>query len=316
MSYKNKKIRAILTGTSDFGIPSFQALLKDQRFEITGVITQPDKPTDRKQIITPPPIKVEAEKNGITVYQPEKINDIKSKIENLKSEIGVVISYGQIIPEEILEIPECGFINVHGSLLPKYRGAACAQAAILNGDKQTGITIIKIDKGLDTGPILWQDKLPIAPDDTAETLLEKLSRLAAEILPSVIEKYIAGEIKPIPQDDAQASYVKQLKKQDGLIDWTKPAKEIERFVRAMQPWPGAFTNIKNKKTGALMSLKIAETAPNLLAINQYKAGEFFLINNGLAAQCGRNALIIKKLQLEGKKEMNSLEFLKGSSWIL
>lgn len=314
------KIKTIFIGTSDFGIPALRVLLKDKQFEIIAVITQPDKPTGRKQILTPPPIKAEAEKYQIPVFQPGRINNLKSQIANLKSQIIIVAAYAQIIPEEILNLPKYGCINIHGSLLPKYRGAACVQAAILNNDKQTGITIIKMDKGLDTGPILWQDKINIESGDTAGALYEKLSLLGAKILPVAIKKYIAGEIKPIPQNNAKASYVKRLKKQDGLIDWAKSAVEIERFIRAMAPWPSAYTITKNKKqkTKNSLMLKLLESEHEILQINKnkYKIGEIFLYNNKLAVQCGKDALIIKKLQLEGKKEMKSEDFIKGNNWII
>lgn len=319
MNNKINKIRTIFIGASDFGIPAFRALLKDKRFKIIAVITQPDKPAGRKQILTPPPIKTEAEKCRIPIFQPRRINDLKSQIANLKPEIIIVIAYAQIIPEEILNLPKYGCVNIHGSLLPKYRGAACVQAAILNNDKQTGITIIKMDKGLDTGPILWQNKINIESRDTAGALYEKLSFLGAEILPIAVKKYIAGEIKPIPQDNAKASYVKRLKKQDGLIDWAKPAVEIKRFIRAMAPWPNAYTKIKNQKSKIKIiekNLKITEIEHQPLKINKYKIGEIFPRNGKLAVQCGKGALIIKKLQLEGKKEMTSEDFLRGYKWIV
>lgn len=329
MNNKINKIRTIFIGTSDFGIPAFKALIKDKRFEIIAVITQPDKPAGRKQIPAPPPIKTEAQKCRIPIFQPRRINDLKSQIANLKSEIIIVIAYAQIIPEKILNLPKYGCINVHGSLLPKYRGASCVQAAILNNDKQTGITIIKMDKGLDTGPILWQNKINIESRDTAGALYEKLSLLGAEILPVAVKKYIAGEIKPIPQDNARASYVKRLKKQDGLIDWAKPAVEIERFIRAMAPWPSAYTKIKNLRPSRISlglkkskikiiekNLKIIKVREEPLKINKYKIGEVFPRNGKLAVQCGKGALIIKKLQLEGKKEMTSEEFLRGCKWII
>jgi methionyl-tRNA formyltransferase len=339
MNNKINKIRTIFIGTSDFGIPAFRALIKDKQFEIVSVITQPDKPAGRKQILTPPPIKTEAQKYKIPVFQPERIADLQSKIsaqggcasgaKNLNPDIIIVIAYAQIIPEEILNLPKYGCVNVHGSLLPKYRGAACVQAAILNGDKQTGVTIIKMDKGLDTGPILWQDKINIESRDTAGALYEKLSLLGAKILPVAVKKYIAGEIKPIPQNNAKASYVKQLKKQDGLIDWSKSAVEIERFIRAMAPWPSAFSKIQSsppeaghpwaeklKVKSEIKNLKITEIEHQPLKINEYKIGEVFLHNNKLAVQCGKDALIIKKLQLEGKKEMKSEDFIKGNNWII
>lgn len=305
MTHTTKKIRAIFIGTPDFGIPAFRALVQDKQFEIIAVITQPDKPVGRKQILTPPPIKVEAKKHKISVFQPEQITDLQSTIKNLKPEIIIVIAYAQLIPEEILNLPKFGCINVHGSLLPKYRGAAVIQAPILNNDKQTGITIIKMDKGLDTGHILAQAEIKIKSNETGDSLYDRLSQLGADLLPGTLKKYIVGKIKPRPQDETKANYVKQIKKKHGLINWARTAMEIERFVRAMAPWPSAWTWWKNKR------LKITAVQQQPLAINSYKPGKTFIYNSGLAVQCGRDALIIKKLQIEGKKEITSDEFLKG-----
>ncbi|MEA3464164.1 MAG: methionyl-tRNA formyltransferase [Patescibacteria group bacterium] len=305
MHSNNHKIKTIFIGTPDFGIPAFRALMQDKQFEIIAVITQLDKPVGRKQILTPPPIKIEAIKHKIPIFQPKEIADLQFEIKNLKPEIIVVIAYAQLIPEQILNIPKFGCINVHGSLLPKYRGASVIQAPILNNDKQTGITIIKMDKGLDTGPILAQAAINIKSAETSETLYDKLSQLGADLLPGVLKKYIVGKIKPRPQDETKASYVKQIKKKYGLIDWARTAMEIERFVRAMASWPSAWIWWKNKR------LKIITVQQQPLPINSYKQGKIFIYNSGLAVQCGKDALIIKKLQLEGKKEMNSDEFLKG-----
>ncbi len=305
MSYKIKKIRTIFIGTPDFGIPAFNALIKDEQFEIIAVITRPDRPVGRKQILTPPPIKVEAIKHKIPVFQPRRIADLQSKILNLKSGIIIVIAYAQLIPEEILNLPKFGCINIHGSLLPKYRGAAVIQAPILNGDKQTGITIMKMDKGLDTGPILAQAEIKIESNETGDSLYDKLSQLGADLLLDTLKKYIAGKIKPKPQDETKASYINQLKKKHGLIDWSKPAVKIERFVRAMASWPSAWTWWHNKR------IKIIKVQKKPLAINSYKPGKTFLYNSGLAVQCGKDALIIEKLQLEGKKQVASDEFLRG-----
>jgi len=303
MHHQPNKIRTIFIGTPDFGIPAFKALIKDEQFAIIAVITQPDKPINRKQILTPLPIKVEAEKYKIPIWQPKQISNFQFPISNI--DLIIVIAYAQLIPEKILSIPKYGCINVHGSLLPKYRGAAVIQAPILNGDKQTGITIMKMDKGLDTGPILAQAKINIKTTETAETLYDKLSQLGADLLLDTLKKYIAGKIKPRPQDATRASYVHQLKKKHGLIDWSKPAVEIERFVRAMTSWPSAWTWWQDKR------IKIVSVQQKPLQINSYKPGKTFIYNNGLAAQCGKDALIIKKLQLEGKKEMDSEEFLRG-----
>lgn len=302
------KIRTIFIGTPDFGLPAMKELVNDSDFDLVAVITQPDKPVGRKQILTQPPIKVEAIKNNIPVLQPDRISAIKNQIAELAPDVIVVAAYAQIIPEEILNTPKYGSINIHGSLLPKYRGASCIQAAILNGDKETGITIMKMDAGLDTGPILAQNSLEITPNDNTGTLYAKLSDLGAKTLIPALKKYINKEITSISQDNAKSSYAKQLKKEDGKIEWQKSAGEIEKFVRAMHPWPGAFSTITNKEK---KKIKIIETENRILSINKYKIGEIFLDNNELAVQCGQDALIVKKLQIEGKKESSAEEFLRG-----
>jgi len=300
-----EKIKLIFAGTPDFAVPGFRALLNDENFKILAVITQPDKPVGRHQILTPPPIKTEAQKNNIPVWQPNKIAEIKEKIRQINPDLAVLIAYGQIIPQEILDIPRFGWVNVHGSLLPRWRGAACVQAPILVGDKKTGVTIMKIEKGLDTGPILKQTEMKIDPKETAETLHDKLSTLGSEILPDAIKDYIDGKIELKPQNNSEASYAPTLKKEDGEINWQKKAEEIERMARAFYPWPGTWANWQNKK------IKIISVSPASLKINSYKIGQIFLHDNQLAVQCGQNALIIKKLQLEGKKETTAEEFLRG-----
>lgn len=328
------RIKIIFIGTPDFAIPSLRALIKDARFDIIAVITQPDKKVGRKQIITPPPVKVEASKYNIPIFQPDKILNLKSEILNFKPNIVVVIAYAQIIPESILEIPAYGCVNVHASLLPKYRGASPIQAAIMNGDKETGVTIMKIDsprempqngnsanggiisrgKGLDTGPILAQKSVKISNSDTTGTLYGKLSELGAEILAPTIKEYITGKIAPQGQDNSIASYARLLKKEDGKIDWKKTAALLEKFIRAMNPWPGAFASLKIKNNYLL--LKIIEVEHRPIKINNYKIGEIFLDNGKLAVQCGQDSLIIKKLQLEGKKAMASEEFLRGNKELI
>ncbi|MFA4834008.1 MAG: methionyl-tRNA formyltransferase [Patescibacteria group bacterium] len=298
-------IKIIFAGTPDFAVPGFKAMLADKDFKILAVITQPDKPVGRKQILTPSTVKTEAQKNNIPVWQPDKIAEIKGEIKKSNPDLAVLAAYGQIIPQEILDIPCFGWINVHGSLLPRWRGAACVQAPILASDKKTGITIMKIEKGLDTGPILKQTEIKIDPEETAETLHDKLARLGAKILPGTIKEYIDGKIKPKPQDNQKASYAPTLKKEDGKINWQKKAEEIERMVRALTPWPRTWTNWQNK------IIKIVSISPTPLKINNHKIGQIFLYNSQLAVQCGKNALIIKKLQLEGKKETTAEEFLRG-----
>ncbi len=303
-----KKIRTIFIGTPDFAVPSLKALTKDKFFNIIAVITQTDKKAGRKQIITSPPIKTEAKKYNIPILQPIKIKDITSDIKKLKPNIVIVAAYAQLFSEELLTIPKFGFINVHGSLLPKYRGASCIQAAILNGDKETGITIMKIDAGLDSGPILAQKSIPIESNDNSESLSNKLSNLGVKMLIPIIKDYISGKIKLVLQDEKRASYVKTLKKQDGRINWKRPALELECFIRAMTPWPSAYSEVKRNAI-----LKIIEVEHSPVKINDHKVGEIFLYDSKLTVQCGQNALIIKKLQLAGKKEMTAEEFINGYS---
>ncbi|PIR13959.1 methionyl-tRNA formyltransferase [Candidatus Falkowbacteria bacterium CG11_big_fil_rev_8_21_14_0_20_39_10] len=313
---EQNEIKTIFIGTPEFAVPTFMSLVKDDFFDIQAVVTQPDKKVNRKQTLTPPPIKIKAQENNIRVYQPEKISDFQLPASPNRSEpiadfdLAVVISYGQIIPKKILNILKYGSINVHGSLLPRYRGAACIQAPILNGDKESGITIIKMDAGLDTGPILAQNKIKLDTEETASSLHDKLSKLSAQILPKAIKDYVKEKIKPIPQDKTKATYVRELKKEDGRIDWKKPAVKIERMVRAFNPWPGVFTQVKSKKL-KVESIKFLEVEHKILKVNKYKIGELFLDNNKLAVQCGRDALVIKKLQLAGKKPMSAEEFLRG-----
>jgi methionyl-tRNA formyltransferase len=302
---KNKKYKLIFMGTPEFSLPGLQKLINETSFEIVGVFTQPDRPINRKQILTPPPVKKLALENKLAVFQPEKIRTEIEIIKNLKPDLIVVIAYGQIIPQTILDIPTYGCINVHASLLPKYRGAACLNAPILNGDIETGVTIMKMEAGLDTGPILRQAILKLDSREKLETIHDKLSSMGADLLIPTLHDFIAKKIIPQSQDDSQASYIKILKKEDGRIDCKKSAIEIERMIRAYHPWPGTFIDTNHK------ILKIISVAPEILKINNYKNGQLFLNNNQLAIQCGQDALYILKLQLEGKKVMTSEEFLRG-----
>lgn len=304
------KLRTIFIGTPTFANPSLEALISDSFFDIVGVITQPDRPVGRNQVMTPPPVKELALKHGLPVMQPEKIRNFGAEIEALNPDIIVLVAYGQIIPESILNLPRFGCINVHGSLLPKYRGAAVIQAPILNGDQETGVTIMKMDAGLDTGPIIAQSAIKLDADETAATLFPKIAQLGANVLASTLKRYIAGGLKLQPQDESQASYVKILTKEDARIDWQKPASEIERSIRAMATWPGAWTKWGEK------TLKIRSVEKDSLQINQYKAGQIFVNNGRLVVQCGINSLVISRLQLEGKNEMSSEDFLRGQSDIV
>lgn len=293
-------------------IPSF-AFCSRGPFQPTLVITAPDRPAGRKQILTPPPVKILAEKYGIPVLQPEKIKNYKFTIESYEPDLIVIAAYGQILPKEILEMPKYGCLNLHPSLLPRWRGASPIQFTILTGDKETGATIILMDGKMDHGPILANSKLLIANSKiTYGQLSKELAELGAKLIIKTIPKWVKGEIKPVPQDESKVTYTKILKKEDGRIDWEKPAEEIERQIRAFEKWPGSFCFWpKNSQKIRLKILKVD-------VLNQSSHGPFGIqgktfqaSNNKIAVQAGKNFLIVEELQPEGKKPQRSEEFLRG-----
>ncbi len=290
-----------------FGTPEFAAVVLERLINAgyvpEAVICNPDEPVGRKQILTSPPTKILAGKYGINILQPEILANYKLLITNYKPDLAIIAAFGKIIPKTILDIPKHGFINVHGSLLPRYRGASPIQSAILNGDKETGITIMKVDEEMDHGPVLINSKLLIANGDTYDSLSQKLAISGAKLLIKVIPDYVSGKIKPIEQDHSKATYTKVIKKEGGKIYWSKSAEEIERMTRAFYPWPTAWAVWNNK------ILKIFEAG--VANGNDKKAGEVFLRKNELVVQCDDSNLIIKKLQLEGGKILSAKEFLNG-----
>ncbi len=299
------QIRTIFIGTPDFALPALKALARDADFLIKAVVTQPDMPAGRNLAPTPPPIKELALRYKLNILQPQKISQILDTLRDLEPDLIVVAAYAQIIPETILNLPKYGCLNIHPSLLPKYRGASPVHAAILNGDKLTGVSIMLMDKTLDTGPILSQESLKIDNDETTITLLVKTAELGAKLLIPTIKKYAKGQIIPQPQASEKVSYVKMFEKKDGLINWGKPATEIERLVRAFASWPSAWTWIKGKQ------MKILSVNQEPLNLNTYKPGKTFIYNNCLAVQCGTDALLIKKLKMEGKNEISGEDFVRG-----
>ena len=303
---QENKYKIIFAGTSEFGLPCLKSLIENDLFEVVAVITQPDKKQGRKQELTPSPVKQKAQEKGLEVWQPAKIEDIADSIQELSPDVMVVVSYGQIIPEDILNIPEYGSINVHGSLLPRYRGAAVIPAPIRHGDKKSGVTIIKMDSGLDTGDILEQKEIELDLKETSSSLHDKLAELGGDIIIPTLTSYIKGEITPQPQDGSRADYVKTLTKKDGHLDWTRPAREIEREVRALNPWPGTFGYINGKM------LKILETDNQIKPNSEQSPGILFVDKeNNLNLQCGQGVLKIERLQPEGKKSLTAPEFLQG-----
>ncbi|MFA5155495.1 MAG: methionyl-tRNA formyltransferase [Patescibacteria group bacterium] len=307
----DKKLRLIFMGTPEFACPGLQALLDEPSFELAAVFTQADKPVGRRQALTPPPIKRLAEQHQIPVFQPAKIKTATQAIRDLQPDLIIVIAYGKIIPPEILTIPEYGCLNVHASLLPKYRGASCLNAPILNGDAETGVTIMQIDAGLDTGPILRQAKIKLSGRETLSDLHDRLAELGAKELIPTIKDFVQGKIKPQAQDESRASYVKILNKTDGRIDWSKPAIEIERQVRAYDPWPGSYTVSPDGK-----SLKILSVEREPIGSANHQIGEMFLSDGKLLVQCGQAALSILRLQMAGGKPLSAEEFKRGHSALI
>ena len=305
----NSKI--IFIGTPDFGAIILEKLCEN-KYKPILVITFPDKPVGRKQIITPPPVKVVAEKYKIPVLQPEKITDIKEKIINNKPDLIIVAAYREILPKEILKIPKCGCINVHPSLLPKWRGSSPIQFAILNRDKETGITIILMDEKMDHGPILAQKSIKIEEKERAKTLHDKLVNIGADLLLKTILSFQKGLIKANPQNDAEATFSKILVKDDGRINWGKSAEEIEREIRAFDVWPGSFTFWE--KGSQLLRIKIlkARVFNKTKHALTYPIGKTVVVpQNEIGVQCGKDFLVLEKLQLEGKKEISSEDFIRG-----
>lgn len=324
------KLKIIFAGTPKFGqiileklikhMPSFTlspympsfVLSSQGPFQPILVITAPDKPVGRKKILTPPPVKILAERYRIPVLQPEKINNYKFTIESYEPDLIIVAAYGQILPKEILEIPKYGCLNVHPSLLPRWRGASPIQYTILEGDAEAGVSIILMDEKIDHGSIVSLKKLNEKNVKWTHAELEdKLTDLGAKLLVETIPKWLKGEIKPQPQDESQATYTKILERDDGKIDWRKSADEIERQVRAFNPWPGSFCFLSQK--GKDLRLKILKVGISLQKTHGpfgIRGKTFLAPNNRIAVQTGRDFLIIEELQLEGKKSMASEEFLE------
>jgi methionyl-tRNA formyltransferase len=302
-------LRIVFMGTPELAAASLRALLHAPEFQIAGVVTQPDQPKGRGLKLQSSPVKEIALQNKLPVLQPKRARDeaFIRELRELQPELIVVAAYGQILPKAILDLPRLGCLNVHTSVLPKYRGAAPIQWALLNGDTETGVTIMKMDEQMDTGAILAMEKIPIRSDDNAQTLHNRLADLGAALLLKTIPDYVAGKIQPRPQPSAGVSYAPKIKKSDGQIDWQQPAETIANRVRAMIPWPGAFTRLSNPSPSALLKIWEAE-----VVARSGSAGEILQADkNGLVISCGTNALHISLLQAEGGRRMSAQEFLTG-----
>jgi methionyl-tRNA formyltransferase len=302
-------LRIIFMGTAELSCASLEHLARDARFAVVAVVTQPDKPRGRDLKLQPPPVKTLAEKFQLPVLQPRRARDevFIAELRGWNPELIVVVAYGQILPPAILELPKFGCINVHTSLLPKYRGAAPIQRAIADGEAGTGVTIMQMDAGLDTGPVLSTRRTPILPADDAQTLHDRLAQLGAELLVETIPDFVAGNISPQPQPAAGFTYAAKIKKEEGQIEWGRPAVEIWNRLRAFTPWPGAFTFLPAEPRPHLLKIWKAEVVEKSGAPGVILSAD----KTGIVVGCGRGALRILELQREGGRRMNTAEFLAG-----
>jgi methionyl-tRNA formyltransferase len=297
-------MKIIFYGTPDIAVPFLETLYNDSEIEIVGVVTKPDKPVGRKQEIQAPPVKIKAEEYELEVFQPEKIDsEFVNFINKYDADFNVVIAYGEIMPPEILDAPTHGSVNVHFSLLPKYRGAAPVQTALFNGDAETGVTFMDMEEKLDAGGIYYIKKTPIEDNENAEMLLNRLSEVGAILIPSVLKDISDKVLAPIPQNEDEKSYCKKITKKDAQFDPKKEkAETIINKYRAFYPWPGLFFMYKGKRCKILKCEQSGQEVP---------AGELKKHEGGLVLGCKTNALKINELQLEGKKPMSDKDFING-----
>jgi methionyl-tRNA formyltransferase len=302
-------LRLVFCGTPAFAVPSLRQLLADPYFRVESVVTQPDRPKGRGKKTASSPVKDAALEAGVAVYQPEKIRSESSLdyFKRLAPDVVVIIAYGQIIPASLIAIPRLGWINLHGSLLPKYRGAAPINWAIVNGEKVTGLTTMQIDAGLDTGPMLLKYETGIGPDETAPELYDELAAAGAPLVVETLKKLDSGEIVATPQDNSQASLAPPLKKEDGRIDWYLPAPRIYNRIRGLQPWPGAFTTFRGatcRLWGKPLKPVAAGGLPGIILPTQ---------EDGMLVLCGGETVMrVEYVQLEGRNRVTDREFMNGA----
>ena len=299
-------LKIVFMGTPRFAVPSLQAL-ESCNCRVELVVTQPDRPQGRGRRLAPPPVKEAAIEMGCRVLQPESVRteDFYNTLAETRPDLSVVVAFGHILPKRILEIPAFGSVNLHASLLPAYRGPAPIQWAIIKGETETGVVSMLMDKGMDTGEILLREAVAILPDDTAGSLHDRLSYVAARVLVQTISGFESGDIRPTPQNHAAATYAPFLSKSDGRIDWSKPAEEIERFIRGMSPWPGAFTFMGDKRLRIFRAdvCRATDSRPPGTVIRGF--------DSELRVACGKEALCIQEIQADSGKRMDIARFLQG-----
>lgn len=320
-------LRLIYMGTPSFAVPALEALIAGSRagavlaegYEIVTVITRPDKPSGRKQEIVYSPVKLAALAHGLPVWQPGSFKKPENQeaLAAYRADLFIVAAFGQILPQAVLDLPRYGTLNIHASLLPKYRGSSPISEAILAGERETGVTIMLIDAGVDTGPTLLQRAIPLSESETTASLTSKLADLGASALLEVLPRWVQGQLSPLPQDSSQASHTRLLKKEDGRVDWSQPAELLARRVRAYIPWPRACTTWRGKQLYILSARPLStssSTTPGLVSLETFSnAGR---VQKVLRVATGQGSLCIDTLQLEGKKAMSADEFLRGNGQII
>lgn len=301
--------RIVFMGSPNFAVPILTALAR--KFFVVGIITQPDRPAGRGRILTPPPIKAQAISLGIPYIQPRRLHepDARAQLHAWQPDLIIVAAFGQILKSEALDLPQYGCVNVHASLLPRWRGAAPVQAAILHGDTQTGITIMRMDPGVDTGPVIKQRTISILNNDTSDSLGERLASLGADLLIETLPDYLIGNIQPVIQDDNIATYAPMLKKEDGLLTLSQPAEDLVRRVRAFNPWPGAYIFwhgqiLKIHRAHAIVDQESPERSPSPGLTTAYEGNP--------AIRTGHGLLVLEEVQPANKKSMPGKAFLVGA----
>jgi methionyl-tRNA formyltransferase len=295
-------------GTPDFAVPSLRVLLEEKdQVEVIGVVTQPDRPKGRKKVLTPPPVKVEALNHDLPVFQPQKLRSEEGtrQVLELQPDLIVTAAYGQILPEPVLKAPKYGCINVHASLLPKYRGGAPIHHAIINGEKETGVTIMYMVKALDAGDMLLQRAIPITPGDNVGTMHDKLANLGAALLKEVLPSILDGTVQAVPQDDEQATFAPNITREDEKIDWKRSARELDCQIRGLCPWPVAYTLWKGKPFKIWKASVVNEET-------QDEPGTVIRLDaDGIVVATGKGMLRLTEVQPSGKKPMSAKQFING-----
>ncbi|MGH9159598.1 MAG: methionyl-tRNA formyltransferase [Vicinamibacteraceae bacterium] len=300
------KLRIVFFGTPRFAVPTLEGLLQAPH-QVVGVVTQPDRPRGRGHIVQHSPIKTLALAHHLPIWQPDTLKDegFLTLVRSAEPDLGVVAAYGKLLPDVLLAIPRLGLINVHASLLPRYRGASPIQRAVLAGDAETGVTIMRVVSALDAGPSLAQQRQPIGPDDTSGDVEHALATIGASLLRETVDRLAAGAVRETPQDEAQATYAPRLRKEEGLIDWSRPAQAVHNHVRAMQPWPGAFSFVQGQR---LMVKRTQRAAPIDAAAGTIVEADRDVLR---VAAGGGTSLRVLEVQAEGRRAMTARDFLAG-----